>query len=746
MSPETSESIISADRPIEKPEEDILNRNNFSITIAKMIAEWKGKESLVISLNGPWGCGKTSIKNLIVHELEKNDAAYCLEFNPWMWSGKKELTDIFFSEIASQVLGNKDKSEKFIKIAKQFKILRAVVPSFEINKNVISVISTVLAGISGVLVARGIKLDTAYSIWIAIFIGIALLGITNIVIWYGLKFCEAFAEYHSKSLVEKRRDITKDLKRLPKPIAIVIDDIDRLENEEITTIFQIVKANANFYNMIYFLLFDKNRIKKVLKNFHDNDDEYLNKIIQISFTVPALDFQELENVFYEKLNNAIAIPRYLIDFNDQRWQEISRPGILGFFKSIRDVNRFFNSFNVTINIFIRNGHLDVDLIDYLAIEAIRIFGNEIYLSLPNAKDFLTGERQSLHFFDSKDEIKTRCKTWWAQFENHSNAATYLEIISAIFPDFEYMISDNIPHKYLSYDEAYRNNMACHPDHFDKYFQFAVPKHMISQSEVDFITKNLDNQDALKKCFEKYSSGQQQESLIKTIRAYHKIRMPENPSSFISTLMDIADYLPRGDVLQFSPSLTLCTIAHTHLRDCVSKESRFKTLIDAFRQSTGLYVMCYFIDKERHDDTRKTNDEKLFSSDDFSEIKDIFIKKCKTMFLSSFEDILKREGFPAICYTASFICDDDFILSAVTANISSYFFDICNKFSTSHISSDGTQKRLSFKNISKFCDIEKFKLAFESIDKHSLNHEQIELYDAVSDMFQRKADGIPDDYY
>src|SRR6266576_1149201 len=60
----------SSDTPIQSPREDLLNRNNFAKQIARDIHAWKGRESLVIALYGGWGSGKTSLKNLIVSNLQ----------------------------------------------------------------------------------------------------------------------------------------------------------------------------------------------------------------------------------------------------------------------------------------------------------------------------------------------------------------------------------------------------------------------------------------------------------------------------------------------------------------------------------------------------------------------------------------------------------------------------------------------------------------------------------------------------
>ena len=58
------------DKPIEKSEEDLLNRADFSNSLGDAILKWRHKESWVIALTGDWGIGKTSVKNLVVNRIK----------------------------------------------------------------------------------------------------------------------------------------------------------------------------------------------------------------------------------------------------------------------------------------------------------------------------------------------------------------------------------------------------------------------------------------------------------------------------------------------------------------------------------------------------------------------------------------------------------------------------------------------------------------------------------------------------
>src|SRR3972149_9365613 len=60
---------FSADRPVTSCKEDLLGRSGFAESLASAIKDWTGNDSLVITLYGPWGSGKSSIKNMVLEFL-----------------------------------------------------------------------------------------------------------------------------------------------------------------------------------------------------------------------------------------------------------------------------------------------------------------------------------------------------------------------------------------------------------------------------------------------------------------------------------------------------------------------------------------------------------------------------------------------------------------------------------------------------------------------------------------------------
>jgi Cdc6-like AAA superfamily ATPase len=118
---EGNEYPFSADRPINSGGEDLLGRAKFAASLGKAIKSWRGKDSLVIALYGPWGSGKSSVKNLVLESLRSSlsDCPSILEFNPWQLASQSQITEAFFSEVGT-ALGRADTSADATRLAAKF--------------------------------------------------------------------------------------------------------------------------------------------------------------------------------------------------------------------------------------------------------------------------------------------------------------------------------------------------------------------------------------------------------------------------------------------------------------------------------------------------------------------------------------------------------------------------------------------------------------------------------------------------
>ena len=83
-----------------------LGRKDFATALAKVIDNWSGRDSLVLAIYGPWGSGKSSLKNMVADALTQSKSNTTrLEFTPWQWAAQDKVFEGFFEELSGKIGG-----------------------------------------------------------------------------------------------------------------------------------------------------------------------------------------------------------------------------------------------------------------------------------------------------------------------------------------------------------------------------------------------------------------------------------------------------------------------------------------------------------------------------------------------------------------------------------------------------------------------------------------------------------------
>lgn len=334
----------STDSPIETSSEDRFGRAVLAHDFATAIRQLDASRGAVVSVLGPWGHGKSSFINLMREQFATQPAIPVVDFNPWMFSGTEQLVDHFFVELASQFKDLQD--DRLTKAA-------------------------------GLLEKYGDSIGSVagnFGFWGGLFNG-------------GLALARSGAKRRvgQRESTGARRDrVAQKLALLEQPVVVVIDDLDRLTTAEIREIFKLVRLTASFPNIVYLLAFDRNRIEAALEETNIPGREYLEKIIQVSYDLPAVPDQMLQSELLSELGSLVDGLEGL-RFHESRWPDIFMEIIWPLVRNMRDVVRYVLSARATVIALAR----DIDAADLLALEAVRVFRPEIFLQLRDMKLALT---------------------------------------------------------------------------------------------------------------------------------------------------------------------------------------------------------------------------------------------------------------------------------------------------------------------------------------------------------------------
>lgn len=332
---------VSADKPIRKPEDDVLGRAKVARSFAEQVLLLDVTEGIVVGVLGPWGSGKTSFVNLARAHLEDVGVAV-LDFNPWMFSGTEQLIDSFFVELSAQ--------------------LKLRPGLAETGKN-LEDYGEMFSGMGWIpLVGPWIEGSRAAT-----------------------KILAKILQRRKEGVGGRRAKVEKALDALDKPLVVVIDDIDRLTTSEIRDIFKLVRLTANFPNVIYILAFDRVRVEEALAEQGIPGRDYLEKILQVGVDLPAVPAQVLNKQIFHAIDMALSSVDNKGFFDENVWPDIFMEVIQPLIRNMRDVRRYAAAVHGTV----RDLGGQVALADVLALEAIRVFLPDMFQKMHGAVEGLT---------------------------------------------------------------------------------------------------------------------------------------------------------------------------------------------------------------------------------------------------------------------------------------------------------------------------------------------------------------------
>lgn len=743
---------FSADRPISTVDEDLLNRSDFAESLATAISSWKGKDSLVIALHGDWGSGKTSLKNMVVatSKNQKLESPYLLEFNPWEWASQDQISKSFFDHLGL-VLGKEDKKKIFSAIAKKFRLYGQYLDAGSTIVTGLAAALPVFFGLALLLIFGFAVFDDPWVKGFLTTIGISLGAWAGILKW-GKKFmgkiygvANEHANQYEYKLSELKESITKDMRNLGKPLLVIIDDIDRLTPEETQTMFQLVKANADFPNIVYLLLFQRDIVEQKLNGDLQLGRDYLEKIVQVPFDIPKVEQSCLDNILFSNIDRILEEDELISKrFNQLRWGNIFYGGMHDYFKTLRNIYRYSSTLSFYVSLLKGNKAFEVNPVDLIAIECLRCFEPDVYKAISTSKMQLTSTFRDAELVKlQKVEIANIVSK-----ATNGRESQVKEILKQLFPQIEYCFGG---HRYGSdfSDTWFKELRVCYPEIFPRYFQFSIPEGEISQSDLDVIISLSSNRSGLVEKLTSFDSEHLKNALSQ-LDSYKQDIPLENSDSFVTALMDIGDTTSAESIgfTGLGAHMHLSRIVLWYLRQENSVEDRGAKLLSAFSKTEGLSVMAHLLAGE---DSRRENPDKadlLLTTDTiFEQTKNIFVEKISTLANENPTELLSNIHLPRLLYRWGEWGSLERVRTWIEAEIRNFddLMIFLNGFcSRSTSQGDGdyvvsVKRTIRLEDIDNFYSSEKVSQLISGMDKNNLSNNNKDIVEAFKNAYESNAE-------
>lgn len=442
-----------ADAPISDPNDDRFNRWPFAKRIADTIASRRDPSSLVVAIYGAWGDGKTTVLNFLNRELSQLDNIVIIRFNPWQFPDEVALLRSFFA-VLSKTLNVKLSTEK-----EELGKALAKYGSF---------LDLLKSGVGGAVQSAG-----------------EILG--NI------------------DIDEEKRRVAEILSRNNRKVVILMDDIDRLEKAEIQAVFKLVKLTADFQNTSYVLAFDADMVASAIgerftaeegKRFQAGHS-FLEKIVQVPLDLPAVPVDALRSFCFEAIEEAVRSA----DVTLSEAQIIEFAGLfidgLGIrVKTPRMAKRYANA--IAFALAINKG--EVNPIDLMLIEGIRVFYPKAYGVIRRNKDVLTSGSSNLDGSNERAGLRAKFQNELSEGLLSDEAKALLSLVQSLFPRFGGTIYGK------DFDgEWAKTQRAASFDYFNRYFTYSVPETDVADKTISSLLASLES-----------SSVEENESALKAI--------------------------------------------------------------------------------------------------------------------------------------------------------------------------------------------------------------------------------------
>lgn len=339
-------------------------------------------------------------------------------------------------------------------------------------------------------------------------------------------------EQQSGDVQRQKSKIIERLEDSKLRIVISIDDIDRLSEEEIIAVFQVVKALADFPKTIYLLAFDYDVVINALSKVQSGKGKaYLEKIVQVPIQIPMPNMSSIFESFISKLS-AILDDSAKETWNKETWTLLSQFGLKKYINTIRDVIRLTNVFSLKYQPLKE----ETDALDLLGLTCLQVFEPFVYSRLSQHKAVLCGTDDTFSYGKQEAIDQLIRNTMEAIIPNENelvNSEAARNIICILFPKIKSISPNTLPGysigSYNSYPNSYINNKVSASWCFDRYFSLTLEDDAIPTTTIKHLIYEANEHELEKGISRLYQDGKIVR-LLDEIDAYTRADVPERITS------------------------------------------------------------------------------------------------------------------------------------------------------------------------------------------------------------------------
>lgn len=371
------------------------------------------KNAYAIGITSKWGSGKTTFLDLLRKQIDGD--AEIVNFYPWNCRTPEQVIEDFFATLRDNL------SPKHSSLSRPIREYAKLISSVSLP------------------LPHGISFDI-----------------------------QPFSE--NRSISKKKEELSNRLKLLQKRVVVFIDDLDRLDGDEVFEVLRLVRNTANLTNVIYIVAYDREYVENILlRKDISNSSDYLKKIFPVEVPLPKVEDYQIWEVLRKDLTLQ---SQFGFDFPKEflnHFDDSDRDLILRALDDYRSVKHFVRLFMLDMSYLYEENACPKEhkLLDLFWIELLQVYDKTLYIIL------------------REDPFSLLCCDGKRYYLRHGicPGLTYeknVAIFEGVFPGKS--LSPDILKRLFAPKEPIHPLSICCVENYDKFFTLSVSPFKLSVSE------------------------------------------------------------------------------------------------------------------------------------------------------------------------------------------------------------------------------------------------------------------------
>jgi hypothetical protein len=414
----------TTDDPITDWNDDIIGRAG----VVELLAEHAlHLGTPIVALRAGLGDGKTSVLNLFRNAIEKH--AIVVSFNAWLPGSEATLATDLFKDIAAEC-------RKHIFVPE----LRRQALAF----------------------ARVVSGSVGY-----------LSGLKELI--------------PTRSQRDELQELRNALSRLPSPVVVLLDEIDRMQKEELLVLLKILRGAPSLPNVTFVCAFSEEEVEKIA----GESSKYLEKFFPVSVNLSPPPPEMVGRCWQNEIRQRLDEQRWFTDAQDEanfstQLAELWTDTLQRICTNLRKAGLLLN------DIVAASGSIvgEVNPLDLVAIQAIGRFYPQIYHKVRTNRAYLTDAKR-IELFTKQEDSEAFFRSFNQDIDACQEPAAVRELLTWLFPEYERAGGRRFGSRRPFNDEiAEVEKRICNSNYFQIYFRSAVPEEMFSNADLNQILSDL----------------------------------------------------------------------------------------------------------------------------------------------------------------------------------------------------------------------------------------------------------------